>query len=101
MVLLVEGKYHVRFWQAIRWKWPGGAAPKLFGLGVLMVGLALLGRFLPMPKSVPFDQVFARPMDAYLTPAFAITLRPLMEYLFCPGFLYPVPPRRLQLVRAA
>jgi len=22
MVALVEGKYHVRFWQAIRWNWP-------------------------------------------------------------------------------
>ena len=98
MVVLVEGKYHVRFWQAIRWNWPGGAAPKLLGIGVLMVGLSLLGRFLPMPRSVPFDQFFARPMDAYLTTAFAITFGPLMEELFFRGFLYPVLARRIGVV---
>src|SRR4029077_18616011 len=41
MVVLVESKYHVRFWQAIRWNWPRGAVPRLLGLGVLMVGLDL------------------------------------------------------------
>ena len=98
MVALVEGKYHVGFWQAIRWKWPGGAAVKRLGLGVMMVGLDLLGRFLPMPRSVPFDQFFARPTDAYLTTAFAVTLGPLMEELFFRGFLYPVLARRMGVV---
>ena len=37
MVLLVEGKYHVRFWQAIRWNWPGNRSD-LLGVGVLTVG---------------------------------------------------------------
>jgi uncharacterized protein len=100
MVALVQGKYHVRFWQAIRWNWPRRAAPKLLGLGVMMVGLDLLGRFLPMPRSVPFDQFFARPVDAYLTAAFAITLGPLMEELFFRGFLYPVLARRMGVVLA-
>ena len=98
MIALVQGKYRVRFWQAIRWNWSAGAAPKLLGLGVLMVGLDLLGRFLPMPRSVPFDQFFARPTDAYLTAAFAITLGPLMEELFFRGFLYPVLARRMGVV---
>lgn len=95
MVLLVEGKYHVRFGDAIGWKWPGAAAFNYLGVGVLMLGLDLLGRFLPMPKSTPFDQFFARPVDAYLTAIFAITLGPLMEELFFRGFLYPVLARRL------
>ncbi len=95
MILLIEGKYHTRFWQAIRWNWPGFAGVSLAGLGVLMIGLDLLGRFLPMPKSTPFDQFFARPFDAYLTAAFAVTLGPLMEELFFRGFLYPVLARRL------
>ena len=60
-----------------------------------MLGLDLLGRFLPMPKTTPFDQFFARPSDAYLTVAFAVTLGPLMEELFFRGFLYPVVARRL------
>jgi uncharacterized protein len=95
MVLLVEGKYHVRFGDAIRWNWPGAAAFNYLGVGVLMLGIDLLGRFLPMPKSTPFDQFFARPFDAYLTAVFAITLGPLMEELFFRGLLYPVIARRI------
>jgi uncharacterized protein len=95
MVLLVEGKYHVRFGQAIRWNWPGTAGFSFLGVGVLMLGLDIFGRLLPMPKSTPFDQFFARPFDAYLTAIFAVTLGPLMEELFFRGFLYPVLARRL------
>ena len=95
MILLVEGKYHARFWQAIRWNWPGIAGVSFAGIGVLMLGLDLLGRFLPMPKSTPFDEFFAHPSDAYLTAVFAVTLGPLMEELFFRGFLYPVLARRM------
>jgi membrane protease YdiL (CAAX protease family) len=94
MVLLVEAKYHARFWPAIRWNWPGIAGVSFVGVGVLMLGFDILGRFLPMPKSTPFDQFFDRPFDAYLTAAFAVTLGPLMEELFFRGFLYPVVARR-------
>lgn len=98
MVLLVEGKYHTRFWPAIRWNWPGVAGVSFVGVGVLMLGFDILGRFLPMPKNTPFDQFFDRPFDAYLTAAFAVTLGPLMEELFFRGFLYPVVARRLGAV---
>jgi membrane protease YdiL (CAAX protease family) len=70
----------------------------MLGLGVLMIALDLLGKFLPMPKETPFDQFFARPSDAYLTVAFAVTFGPLMEELFFRGFLYPVVARRLGAV---
>jgi membrane protease YdiL (CAAX protease family) len=98
MFLLVEGKYHTRFWRAIRWNWPGPSGFSLIGVGVLMLGFDALGRFLPMPKTTPFDQFFERPMDAYLTVAFAITLGPLMEELFFRGFLYPILARRMGAV---
>ena len=94
MALLIEVKYHARFWQAMRWNWPGSGAFAFLGMGVLMLSLDMLGRFLPMPKTTPFDQFFERPLDAYLTAAFAITLGPLMEELFFRGFLYPVLARR-------
>jgi uncharacterized protein len=100
MVLLVEGKYHLRFWQAIGWHWPGNKTFMLLGLGVLTVSLDLLSHFLPMPKSTPFEQFFARPMDAYLISIFAVTLGPLMEELFFRGFLYPVLARRTGMVWA-
>jgi membrane protease YdiL (CAAX protease family) len=95
MVLLIEVKYHSRFWSSIRWNWPGLAGISLIGVGVLMLGFDMLGRVLPMPKSTPFDQFFDSPLDAYLTAAFAITLGPLMEEIFFRGFLYPVLARRL------
>jgi len=98
MILLVEGKYQTRFWPAIRWNWPGLAGVSLVGLGVLMLSLDFLGKFLPLPKTTPFDQFFDRPLDAYLTAAFAITIGPLMEELFFRGFLYPVLARRLGAV---
>jgi membrane protease YdiL (CAAX protease family) len=95
MVMLVEGKYHASFWQAIRWNWRGNSTLKLLGLGVLTVGLDLLSRYLPMPKTTPFDQFFAHPRDAYLMAVFAVTFGPLMEELFFRGFLYPVLARRI------
>ena len=94
-VMLVEGKYQVRFWQAIRWNWPRSQW-KMFGGGVLLLlSINVLARFLPMPKSTPFDQFFERPRDAYLIAGFAVTLGPFMEELFFRGLLYPVLARRL------
>ena len=95
MVMLVEGKYRQPFGKAIQWNWRGKAMLGLFGLGVMTVSLDLLSRFLPMPKSTPFDQFFARPMDAYLIAVFAVSIGPLMEEIFFRGFLYPVLARRL------
>jgi membrane protease YdiL (CAAX protease family) len=101
MVMLVEGKYHVRFLSAIGWNWRRGATLKLLGLGVLTVALDILGsRVLPMPKTTPFDQFFQRPQDAYLLAAFALTAGPLMEELFFRGFLYPVLARRMGVASA-
>lgn len=94
LVLLVEGKYHVRFWPAIRWDW-SKAGWKLLGLGAaMMLGLSLLENFLPLPKDTPFDKLFASPRDAYLVALFAVTLGPFVEELFFRGFLYPVLERR-------
>jgi uncharacterized protein len=101
MVTLLRGKYHVRFWPAIRWNWPREQwMPWAWGaLGtLLLLVLTILGHFLPMPKSTPFEEFFARPRDAYLLSIFAITLGPLMEELFFRGFLYPVLERRLGVV---
>ena len=90
MFFLVEGKYNVPFWTAIRWNWQGRSVPKWLGVGVLTVGIDLLGRYLPMPKSSPFEQFFAHRSDALLMAVFAVTFGPLMEELFFRGFLYPV-----------
>jgi uncharacterized protein len=90
MVMWVEGKYRIGFWDAIQWKWPSGQFKFLALGGLMLVVLSILERFLPMPKSVPFDKFFEHPRDAYVTSIFAVTLGPLMEELFFRGFLYPV-----------
>jgi membrane protease YdiL (CAAX protease family) len=99
MIMLVQGKYRQPFWQAIRWNWPRNVTLMLF-VGVMTVSLDLLSRFLPMPKTTPFDQFFARPSDAYLMVVFAVTFGPLMEELFFRGFLYPVLARRMHVTFA-
>ncbi|HUO14282.1 MAG TPA: type II CAAX endopeptidase family protein [Verrucomicrobiae bacterium] len=95
MIGLIEGKYHVRFWQAIRWNWPRSAWKWLVGGVFLLLSINVIARFLPMPKTTPFDQFFLRERDAYLVSIFAVTLGPLMEELFFRGLLYPVLERRL------
>jgi membrane protease YdiL (CAAX protease family) len=100
MIMLVEGKYRTPFWRAIHWNWRSQGVPKFLGLGVLTVSLDLLGRYLPMPKTTPFEQFFSRPADAYLIAVFAVSFGPLMEELFFRGFLYPVLARRTGVVLA-
>lgn len=94
LFLLVEGKYHVQFWQAIRWNWPSQSW-KMLGVGVVMLFvLSMLENILPMPKDTPFEKLFSRPRDAYLLAIIAVTLGPLVEELFFRGFFYPVLARR-------
>lgn len=94
LVLLIEGKYHVQFWSAIRWNWPPSAWRLLLLGGVMLLALGVLERFLPMPQETPFEKLFVRPRDAYLLAVIAVTLGPLVEELFFRGFLYPVLARR-------
>ena len=94
MVMLVEGKYHVPFWRAIRWNWPRSEW-KLLAVGAAMlVTLGMLQNLLPMPKDTPFEHLFDRPRDAYLLAIIAVSLGPLIEELFFRGFMYPVLARR-------
>lgn len=95
MVALVEGKYHVGFWQAIRWDWPRSEWRLLALGGVMFFALSLLQNLLPMPKDTPFEHLFDRARDAYLLSIIAVTLGPLMEELFFRGFMYPVLARRM------
>jgi membrane protease YdiL (CAAX protease family) len=100
MVSVVQLKYHARFWTAIRWNWPAPQWMLAFGLlgWLVLLVVTLLGRYLPMPQTTPFEELFKHPRDAYLMSVFAITLGPLMEEIFFRGFLYPVLARRMGVV---
>lgn len=85
-----------RFWQGLRWNWPGkNWIGFLLGGGVLFFLLASLGRLLPIPKNLPIDRFFQTSREAVIMSIFAVTMAPLMEELFFRGFLYPVIARRL------
>lgn len=94
MIATVEGKYQVPFWRAISWNWPR-TVWKWIALGVvLLLVLSMFENLLPMPNDTPFQHLFDRPLDAYLTGLISITLAPLIEELFFRGLLYPVLARR-------
>jgi hypothetical protein len=91
MILLVRGKAHERFWQAIRWRWPGAAALNFVFSGVAFAFIVeFASRWLPIPKSLPVDKFFSDTAGAYLMAVFGVTLAPLLEELFFRGMLYPV-----------
>jgi hypothetical protein len=86
--------------KAIQWNWPRHWALYLwYGIG-LSIGLQMFAHFLPMPKTLPIDQFFETPRQAWLLSIFGITLAPLMEELFFRGFLYPALARPLNVPAA-
>lgn len=94
MVIFVEGTYHQRFSDAIRWAWPRKTWPFLVPLGMLLALLQGLEKFFKMPKHIPMEEYLKTPSVAMLMAIFAVSLGPLMEELFFRGFLYPVLARR-------
>ena len=100
MVMLVEGKYHVAFWQAIRWNWPKSWATYLMAGIALSFALQGIAHFLPIPKELPMDRFFRTPAEAWALSLFGVTFAPLLEELFFRGFLYPVLVRRFGIAIA-
>lgn len=75
---------------ALKWNWPRNW-PAFLGFGVLLsITLQLFAHLLPMPKTLPIDEFFQTPREAWLLSIFGITFAPLLEELFFRGFLYPV-----------
>jgi membrane protease YdiL (CAAX protease family) len=68
----------------------------LLGGGLLAMGLGLLSRLLPIPKSLPMDRFFQDRQGAYLMMMFGVAVAPLAEEMLFRGFLYPVLDRWLQ-----
>ena len=85
------------FWQAVGWRWPDNWWLGYLATGaVLAVGLGLLSRLLPIPKSLPMDQFFQNQLGAYLMMFFGVTVAPFAEEMLFRGFLYPVLDRWLE-----
>ncbi len=86
------------FWKAIAWRWPQGYSwlAWLATGGVLTIGLGLLSRFLPIPKSLPMERFFQNPHAVYLMMFMGVAVAPLTEEITFRGFLYPLLDRGLQ-----
>ena len=85
---------------ALRWNWPRNWAFFLFAGVVLSISLQLFAHLLPMPKTLPIDEFFRTPAEAWLLAIFGTTVAPLLEELFFRGFLYPVLARWLGVLAA-
>ena len=95
MYLLVRRVYRRRFWAAVQWRWPASAWTYLLSGIALALVVQFSSALLPIPKSLPIEQLFRNPTSAYLLAVFGISFAPLVEELFFRGFLYPVVARRL------
>jgi uncharacterized protein len=95
MVLTVKRAPGRKFWDEVRWYWPGSWSAYLLAGLLLSIVLQGFAHFLPMPKELPIDQFFQTPQEAWVLSIFGMTMAPLMEELFFRGFLYPVLVRRL------
>jgi len=98
MYLLVTRYRHHPFWQSAAWHWPRSNwwLVCLVGGGLLALGLGLLSRLLPIPKSLPMDRLFRDRQGAYLMMFLGVAVAPLAEEMFFRGFLYPALDRWLQ-----
>lgn len=96
MYAVVRKERGYRFLPAVRWNWPQGSWIAFLALGcVVAIAGQLLSALLPVPKSLPIDQFFHRPADAWMMAIFGVTVAPFVEELFFRGFLYPVLARSL------
>jgi membrane protease YdiL (CAAX protease family) len=76
----------------MEWRWAiaRGHASRLIALG-LLVGMMMqvVARFIPPPKTLPIDEFFLTPMDAWLITLFGTILAPVFEEICFRGFLLP------------
>jgi membrane protease YdiL (CAAX protease family) len=98
MYVLVTRYRRRPFWPVVGWRWPEATwqVGCLAGGGVLAIGLGMVSKLLPIPKSLPMDQFFRDAQGAYLMAFFGVAVAPLAEEMLFRGFLYPVLDRWLQ-----
>ena len=92
MVTLVRRRSPQGFWREIRWNWPGSSRALGYGLAGMALAMAVdvASAYLPMPKTLPVDELFRSTHAAFTMAAFGIIVAPFLEETFFRGFLYPV-----------
>ena len=80
------------FRDGIQWHWEIARrqAGKLVGLGLLMAAMMqLVTYFISAPKTLPIDEFFVTPADAWLLTIFGTLVAPVFEEICFRGFLLP------------
>jgi CAAX protease family protein len=99
MWALIVRRSRRAFFASIRWNWPeSNWAAFVAGGAVLAIAVDSLSRFLPIPRSLPIEDLFQGPAAAYAMAAFGILVAPMMEELFFRGLLYPVLARTMGMM---
>ncbi len=75
---------------AIEWHSRLGTVVMGFVGGLIMATVVQLTEmYLPMPKSLPMDQLFRTPLLAYVTSIFGVLFAPLFEEVYFRGLMFP------------
>ena len=80
------------FLEGVRWNW---YTARVYGPRLVLLGLVLglliqvLTYFITPPKTLPIDQFFATPLDAWVMTFFGIFVAPVFEEICFRGFLVP------------
>jgi len=89
--LIVSGKYHRRFWAALKWvKTPYSTLGFLIAGAAVAFAAQLIYNLFPEQKHLPIEKLFTGPESAYLLALFGIVVAPFVEELVFRGFFYPV-----------
>jgi membrane protease YdiL (CAAX protease family) len=98
--ILITVRTQQDFWTAVHWDFPKPKAS--FTYVVIGITLAVLGQivghFLPMPKTLPIEKLFAEKTAAYLLVAFGVLVAPLVEELLFRGLIFPLAARTLGVI---
>jgi membrane protease YdiL (CAAX protease family) len=84
--------WHRSLLQGIRWHWPTARnqAARLIGLGIMLgIMMQAVTYFITPPKSIPIDEFFLKPSDAWLITIFGTLVAPVFEEICFRGFLLP------------
>ena len=98
-IFIVVRTHAGRVLRALRWNFPSQRVMIFAGAGVLLSFLVQgTSWLLPIPKSLPIENLFRNATDAWIMTVFGCTVAPLVEELLFRGILYPALARRLGMM---
>ena len=84
--------WHCGFLDGLQWRWATARnqAGRLIALGLILgMIMQVVAHFITPPKTLPIDEFFLTPMDAWLITLFGTIVAPIFEEVCFRGFLLP------------